>query len=224
LATVRSGSTERVYAVQSGTTAWIRGSFSSSIALHGGTRIPIPDDPTMLFISEALTRSVAAKLGYSIRVDKAEAGTRLPVVFGARCRNGFFLSGYAPSTTASLRLRFPWGAPVLVATETWIEDGHSSYVMPRAWHREVRCFVDQQQSGEVSCVEYYAGMIGFRRRLLLKGLKDATVTFLPEDKERVVFGVNDMRLHNEESAPFTRSSDGTRLTVSGVTGSLFISW
>lgn len=224
LATVRSGAVRRVYAIQSGNTAWLRGSFSSSIPAHGGARIPVPDDPATCFLSEALTRGAAARLGYSIRVEKPTSDTRLPVLFGARCRNGFFLSGYAPSTTATIRLRFPWGAPVLVGTETWLEDGHSTYVMPRAWHREVRCFVDQKENSEVSCVEYYAGMVGFKRRLLMKGLKDATVTFLPESKERVILAVNDMRLHNEQSSPFTRSADGTRITASGINGTLFISW
>jgi len=224
LATVSAGAVERVYAIQSGSAAWIRGTFSSSIAPHGVSRIPVPDDPAVSFLSEALTRAVAAQLGTSIRVVKPTTGTRLPVLFGARCRNGFFLSGYAPSTTAELRLRFPWGAPILLGTETWLEDGHSSYVMPRAWHRELRCFVEQKESGEVSCAEVYAGMIGFRRRTLLKGLKNATVTFFPEDKERVILAANDMRLHNEVSLPFTRSDDGSRITASGITGTLLISW
>jgi hypothetical protein len=97
--------------------------------------------------------------------------------------------------------------------------------MPRAWHNEARVFVDQRESGEVSCVEYLAGMVGFRRRMLVKGLKEATVTFLPEDKGRVVFQVNDMRVHIEESSiPVTRSDDGRKLVVRGITGSLFISW
>ncbi len=224
LATVHSGGIQRVYAMQSGSAVWIRGTFSSSIPRHAGARIPVPDDPENYFLSESLTRSLTAKLGYSIRVNKPSASTRLPVLFAARCRNGFFLSGYAPSTTAELRLRFPWGAPVLVGTETWLEDGHSTYVMPRSWHREARCFVDQKQSSEISCVEYYAGMVGFKRRLLMKGLVDATVTFFPESKERVILAVNDMRLHNEQSIPFTKSTDGSRITVKGITGSLFISW
>jgi hypothetical protein len=223
LATVRSGTIQRVYAVQAGSAAWIRGTFSSSIS-SGGSRIPIPDNPANYLLSEALTRGVAAKLGYSIRVDKPQVGTRLPVIFGARCRNGYFLSGYSASTTAALRLRFPWGAPVLVGTETWLEEGHSTYTMPRSWHREVRCFVDQKESSEVSCAEYYAGMVGFQRRLLMKGLKDATVTFFPEGKERVILAANDMRLHNEKSIPYTRSADGSRITVSGITGTLFLSW
>jgi hypothetical protein len=147
------------------------------------------------------------------------------VLFAARCRNGYFFSGYSPSTIATIRLRFPLGAPLLLGRETWLEDGHSSYTLPRAWHNEVRAFVEQQETSEVSCVEYYAGMVGFRRRMLVKGLKNATVTFLPEDKEHVIFQVNDMRLHVEESSiPVTKKDDDSKLVVANVTGTLFISW
>jgi hypothetical protein len=51
------------------------------------------------------------------------------------------------------------------------------------------------------------------------------VTFLPEDKEHVIFQVNDMRLHVEESSiPVTKKDDDSKLVVANVTGTLFISW
>lgn len=222
-ATVRKGEEERVYAVKKGDAAWIRGTFCSTIP--AGARIPIPDDPVKLLSAESLPRAVLAKLGYSITVTKPTAATRLPVLFASRCRNGYFFSGYSPSTTATIKLRFPMGAPLLVGKETWLEDGHSLYTMPRAWHNEARVFVDQKEPGEASCAESLTGMVGFRRRMLVKGLKEATVTFLPEDKGRVVFQVNDMRIHVEESSiPVVRNDDGSKLVVSGITGSLFISW
>ena len=222
-ATVKRDSDERVYAVQNGRTAWIRGTFCSTIP--SGARIPTPDDPTKLYPAESLLRGMLAGLGYSIHVTKPSPATRLPVFFAARCRNGYFFSGYSPSTVATLRLRFPLGAPLLLGRETWLEDGHASYTLPRAWHNEARVFVDQKEPGEVSCVEYYAGMVGFRRRCLIKGLKDATVTFLPEDMQRVVFQVNDMRLHVEESnTPVTKKDGGSKLVAADVTGNLFLSW
>ena len=102
---------------------------------------------------------------------------------------------------------------------------HSTYTMPRAWHNEARCFVDQKEAGEVSCVESFAAAVGFERRMLIKGLKNATVTFLPESDKRVVVQANDMRVFIEKSnVPVSSSEDGKRLTVSGITGSLFLSW
>jgi hypothetical protein len=224
-ATVKQGRESRVYAVKRECVVWIRGTFCSSISIGPGARIPIPDDPAKSLPAESLARSVLAELGYSITVARPTSATRLPVMFAARCRNGFFISGYSPSTTATVRFRFPAGAPLLVGKETWIEDGHSSYTMPRAWHNEARVFVNQKEVSELSCVEYYAGMVGFRRRMLVTGLKGGTVTFFPEDSGNVVFQVNDMRLHiTESSIPVTRNDSGRKLVVSSVTGSLLISW
>ncbi len=139
---------------------------------------------------------------------------------------GFF-SGYSPSTATTLRMRLPHGAPLFTGGETWLENGFATCVMPRAWHREVRCFVEQQANGEVSCVERYSGHIGIRRRLWLRGLKNATVHFLPELRPaapKVIMAANDLRPHNEESIPFERTDDGRRLVVRGITGELLISW
>ena len=224
-ATVLSGTTERAYAVHKGSVAWVRGSFCSSINLGSGARIPTPDDPATSFPAEALLRSMLSVFGLVITVSKPSASTRLPVVFAARARNGYFLSGYQPSTTSAVRLRFPLGAPLLLGQDAWLEAGEAVYTLPRAWHREVRCFVEQHESSEVSCVEYYAGMVGFDRRMLVKGLKNANLTFLPESDRRVVFQANDMRLHiTDSNVSVERRGDGKQLTVHGVTGSLFISW
>jgi hypothetical protein len=223
-ATVTSQQTERVYAVKAGSAGWIRGTFSSSIPAGGESRIPIPDDPSIYLPAELLIRSLLAKFDYSVCLEKPSVSTRTPVMFAARCRNGYFLSGYSPSTTVTLRLRLPMGAPILVGVDAWLEDGHAKYVMPRAWHREARCFVDQKETGEVSCVEYRSENVDIRRRLLMKGLKNAAVTFFPEDQKHVILAVNDMRMHNEQSIPYDRSADGHRITATGITGTLLISW
>ena len=185
-ATVSQSGTERVYAVSrdtsvwaagSGTLAWVRGSFCSSL---GGGRLPAPDDPADWMQAESLMRLMLSRFGYSIRFAKPSVETRSPLILSARHRNGFFLSSYAPSTNSVVRLRFPHGAPLLIGMETWMEDGHSTYSLPRAAHKEVRCLVDQSASGELSCVESIPEYPFIQRRLLLKGLKNATVHFYPE--------------------------------------------
>ena len=106
-----------------------------------------------------------------------------------------------------------------------MKDGFAHYTMPRAWHREVRCFVEQQAEGEISCLERHSGHLGIERRLLLKGLNNATVHFLPENPgARVIMALNRIVPHNEESLPFERQDDGRRLVIRNVTGDLAISW
>lgn len=228
-ATVSRAGHERVYAVSraqalgpgSGTLAWVRGTFSSALT---GKRLPEPDDPTQWMAAESLMRLMLAEFGYSIRNVKETVATRSPLMLFARHRNGWFLSSYSPSTTSEVKLRFANGAPILIGTETWIEDGHSSYALPRALHKEVRCLVDQVESGEVSCVEAIPEYPFFYRRLLVKGLRNAAIHFYPENERKVVMRVNESRSFVTESLPYERADSGSRLVIRGVTGDLNIAW
>jgi hypothetical protein len=228
-ATASGKGAERVIAVsrrnavgaESGVLAWVRGSFCCSLT---GEPLPQSDDPTRYFLAETLMRLMLAEYGYSIRLSKPLPQTRSPLILAARHRNGFFLSCYSPDTTVTVRLRFPHGAPVLVGTETWIEGGHSSYAPPRAWHKEVRCLVDQRDSGVVSCTEATSEYPFIERRLLLTGLKNAIVHFYPENDRRVIMAANDLRSYNEDSMPYAREEGGKRLVTKAVTGQLLISW
>jgi hypothetical protein len=231
-ATVSDGSNERVFAVTrtvgSGRLAWVRGSLSSSIT--NDAYLPQPDDPEQRFQAEYLMRYMLAKFGYELRVERPTVESRNPLVLVARSNNGFFFSGYSPSTDVTLRLRFPHGAPILHGYETWLENGHSTYSMPRAWHRECRCFVEQAEEGEISCVERISDEIGIRRRFLVTGLKNATLHFYPEIRpagppvrmESGRKGANSF--DSAKRLEYSPEESGRRLVVRGITGDLLISW
>jgi hypothetical protein len=166
-------------------------------------------------------RRILAQFGFELSGEKPTVETRTPLVMVARSRNGFFFSGYCPSTAAAIRLRFPHGAPLLLGCETWLDGGHSVYHMPRAWHRECRCFVEQACDAELSCVEATAEEIGIRRRILLRGLRGATVHFYPElrpDDSPVRMECADRRI------PYSREESGRRLVAQDVSGDLRIAW
>jgi hypothetical protein len=230
-ATVTDGSNERVFAVArtvgSGRLAWVRGSLSSSIT---NAYLPQPDDPQQHFQAEYLMRYMLAKFGYDLRVERPTVASRNPLVLVARGNNGFFFSGYCPSTAVTLRLRFPHGAPILHGYETWLENGHSTYSMPRAWHRECRCFVEQAEEGEISCVERISEEIGIRRRIMLTGLKNATIHFYPEIRPagppvRMESGrIRATFFDSEKRIEYSPEESGRRLIVREVTGDLLISW
>jgi hypothetical protein len=230
-ATVSDGSRERVFAVTrtlgAGRLAWVRGSLSSTIT---NAYLPQPDDPKQRFQAEYLMRYMLEKFGYELRVERPTVESRTPLVLVARSNNGFFFSGYCPSTAVALRLRFPHGAPLLHGYETWLQNGHSSYHMPRAWHRECRCFVEQAAEGEISCVEGISEEIGIRRRLWLSGLNNATVHFYPEVRPAGP-PVRMQTVHSRENPlpgrdriGYTSEESGRRLVARDITGNLLISW
>ncbi len=228
-ATVRAGDAERVYALSratsfgpgTGTLAWVRGTFSCHLT---GANLPHPDDPKEWFTAESMMRLIMSELGCSIRFAKPTVETRSPLVFAAQHSNGWFLSSYSPSTVSEVKMRFSRGAPLLMGLETWLEDGHSTYTLPRAAHKEVRCLVEQAGSGEVSCVEGITEYPFFQRRILVHGLKNATVHFYPENERPVVMRVNETRSFVTESLPYNREEDGRRLVIHNVTGTLNIAW
>ena len=230
-ATVSDGSSDRVFAVMrtlgAGRLAWVRGSLSSSIT---NAYLPQPDDPKQRFQAEYLMRYMMAKFGYEFRVERPTAESRTPLVLMARSNNGFFFSGYSPSTDVTLRLRFPHGAPLLHGYETWFENGYSSYNMPRAWHRECRCFVEQAGEGELSCVEGISEEIGIRRRLMLSGLNNATLHFYPEVRPAgppvymQSIHSRENPLNSKDRIEYTSEESGKRLVARNVTGNLLISW
>lgn len=227
-ATVRQGDQTRVYAVcrtlGRGQMAWVRGSFSATVT---NARLPVPHDPRKLFLSERLLRGILPRLGLVVHFDKPGIAARSPMVLAARCRNGYYVSGYCPSTVVEIGLRWPLGAPVFVGHDGMMRNGVMHYRLPRAWHHEVRVLLEQQAEGEVSCIERYSGQVGVRRRLHLRGLRDATVHFLPEtgaDPAKVTFAVNNVAITNTKFHPVTIEDEGRRVVGRGITGELVVSW
>ena len=125
-----------------------------------------------------------------------------------------------------MTLATPLGAPLFTGTETVLKDGAATYRMPRSWHKECRVFVVQKE-GFVACAEHIAIEMSQRRNLLLSGLRNAIVRFLPE-----AGGADQVRFQHNPQHPFLggdwltperlTDADGDRLELHGVTGTLMI--
>ncbi|HPA18822.1 MAG TPA: hypothetical protein PLU30_13815 [Verrucomicrobiae bacterium] len=249
---VLKGDERRVAAVwrpvpdwKGGMIAWVRGTNSSSYA---GGHLLTPDDPLKWFQGDLLMRHMLGAFGWHIDLRKRDAaqGNALtpspgghlfagasPIVAIARHDNGFFFSGCTRNTNVEILLRAPQGAPIFTGCETELREGMARYRMPRAWHRECRVFVHQEE-GEVFCIERHSGEIGVTRRLKVMGLKDATLRFYPErgTREKATFLINPAIADgytpvNKESivAPQPRDdADGHYIEASHLTGTLLISW
>ena len=229
LATLAKGEERRAVATvnrriewHGGALVWVRG--TNACEYRGGHHAT-PDPLTDSFPVDRLLRLALAEFGWSLRAMRRTPAQGGPTVTIHRSDNGWFFAGLNRSALTGLRLRGPEGAPLLLGHEAWIEDGHALYHLPRAWRRECRTFVDQAQSGEVTCVEGTHERMGTVRRFWIKGLKDATVTLYPETGRRA-------EVLLDPAGPYIMGhpvehqveDGGQRVICRHVTGTLCVTW
>ena len=154
--------------VKSGNCTWVSTTLSREYSKDSG-----------YFICETLMNNALSMLGLEI-VYERNADEELPVIMLHRHDNAYILSSFLRSTTVKTKIKTPLGAPILDGYDALIEDGYASYNFPKAERRECRVFVEQE-SGIVSCYEDAPVSFQIRRRITVKGLKNATVRFLAEE-------------------------------------------
>jgi len=208
-----------------GKVIYLRGTNSSSFT---GGRLLTPDNPEKWFIGPLYLRYVLREFGINCSVEKQDPSIKSPVLTIARSDNAFIFSGYNPSNTVKLRFKMPQGAPLLLGLETKLEKGNSTYVMPTAWNRECRIFVDQND-GIVSCKELHSGQVGITRRFQVNGLKNAKVRIYPNDvvtDQSFNAYLNSNYPWKTGRVPFKSGDEklGKHFVVENVTGSLVLSW
>ena len=207
-----------------GTLAWVRGTVSCDPEKTSG-HLLVPLDPTEFFPGEMLMRYALSAFGMDLFAEKHTPEQGTPLVCISRHKNGFYFSGFCPDTTVSLHLRFPQGAPLLKGIETRIINGRATYCMPKAWRHECRVFIEQDEDGVVSCKERHCGEVNVRRRLIMNGLRNATVRFYPEPDTQA-----DVKMLRDPKPPFLSgdfvefTEEGNCLVAEGITGELLISW
>ncbi|MEW6355849.1 MAG: hypothetical protein AB1696_05975 [Planctomycetota bacterium] len=204
--------------------AWVRGTVSCDPKQTGG-HLLVPLNPAEYFPGEMLMRYALSAFGMEMFAEKHAPAQGAPLVCISRHRNGFYFAGFCPDTTVSLHLRFPQGAPLLKGVETRIVNGRAGYHMPKAWKHECRVFVEQKEDSVVSCKERHCGEVNVRRRLLMNGLKNATVRFYPEPGTEA-----DVKMLRNPKPPFlegdfvTFAREGRCLVAENISGEFLISW
>lgn len=230
LATVSSGPEQRAYSVLrhvagGGKLGWVRGTLCEDVS----TENPLPqkDDPAVWFSAERLMRWILQKFGTSLQFDAGTLQTPDPLILAARHRNALFFSGYTVSTNTHLTWSFPEGAPVPVGCDVEVHHGTGRMILPRAWHRECRVFVRQAESGEISCRECLSGDTQIERRLIIRGLKNATVTFLRDSSapESAVHFQDQGNWYLGQGKHYpAQETSPHHLVVNNISGTLLISW
>ena len=218
---------DRAGATQYKNAIWLRATVSANYVK--GVQILTPHDKAKYFTGENLIREAVSKLGYEIYFDYNHDDTvKNPVLTMHRNNNAYIFSAFYPSTTIRTRLKTPFGAPVLDAYDTVLENGYATYNFPKCEHKECRVFVEQE-SGVVSCSEMNPGSVVFRRRIRINGLKNATVRFFSEEycKDTTDIKLNTVHPYCEISDPvdweIIKKDNLTYYEVRNVTGELIFS-
>lgn len=166
----------------------------SSITDERFIKIDVSNNVSSLF-------SAIEKFGYSIRYEIKKDTLKPPTVTVSKSDNAYWFSVYNSNTTSDALLKFPLGAPVLNCGETEIENGYARYRFSRSEHRECRAFVEQE-SGVISAREGIPTNNVFRRKMVLRGLKDATVYLFPEKGCESCWAVSDGSLPMDATPSF----------------------
>ena len=134
-----------------------------------------------LFPVEILLRIQAEQMGYTVKIEKLDKSVQEPVILMHRNEHSLWFSGYCPDTSVKIGLNTELGAPLLMANETYLEDGNAVYHMPRAWRHECRVFVSQEKQKSIHAIETISTQMGVERRIQVDGLENATLYVLPKN-------------------------------------------
>ena len=217
-----------------GKLGWIRGSLATAEfdpALRNKILGPrLTELPLDTFLpTEKLAHILLTRMGLRIGVQKTLATTADPMMCLHRHRNAFVFSGYQPEATDALALRMELGAPVFIGGQNSVSDDTTTYSGPPAWHHVCRVFVQQTGASQITCRTIPAIQHGYTSRLLVSGLKNATVHFLPEpgtgEKLEILRDPKFPYFAGDFVEPaFEKMPSGMVVTVAGVDGEVLFSW
>lgn len=224
-----------VSAIGKGKLAWIRATNSFEDPIH--TQRPIELDKHAYLRPATLLRSMLTVFDVNVMFDACQIDDDEPVQSIWRHANAYWFAGFVPNTTTSLRYRFPWGAPLFTSSDTFIQKGFSTYRFDHGFVKEARLFIEGQKDGTVVRTSELATINPkFSRRLLLRGLENATITFFEEPgyEGRTLFQTDDDPSHYRRSYTFDpatvvepmreRLCNGSICRLGNYCGNLLISW
>ena len=178
---------------------------------------------------ERLMRHVLGEaFGWSIRAVLPSAATLPPRLNISRHCNAFFLHVFAPDTTAALRVRAPFGAPLLTEHETPVDNGEAIWRPAKSWRHECRLFAEGLSDGIISVKTSFAAYPGYEGRLQVRGLENATIRFFPPDgfDETVELVRHEWNFLGEDvvEAEWEDTPQGRCAVWRNISGPIFIAW
>ncbi|MGF7143941.1 hypothetical protein HNQ56_002371 [Anaerotaenia torta] len=209
-----------------GAVIWLRGNNSGRFLGKDANMTSYSEKE--IYPTERFPRQAAGLFGFETIYSKKKQNSREPVVMLSRHENAFFYSGYSPDTTVRLKLRTPLGAPVLLGEETYLDRNRSVYQLPRAWHKECRVFVSQEDNGVISCRDIAPASYYMYRRIEVTGLVNAKVYAAPrtgyEGRTQILLNPRGPLVTGEElEIKLVDTPYGPMLELNNITGRIIIS-
>lgn len=181
-----------------------------------------------------LLRDLAGEFGWRFGCVLRSAESKVPRTSVSRHDNAFFFSIYAPDTTAEMHVNTPYGVPLVIEGETWIDgSGNGVWHPEKSWRKECRCFVKQSESSVVSLKLQPQSYPYYSRcgHLMCSGLKNAEIRFFPplaaEETPEVVCApdVGVYNIFDKMPVPleWEHTPDGPCIVVRNVSGRLMFS-
>lgn len=217
-----------------GTIAWTRGSLATA-EFDPENPAPIKGprlselDPAKFITTEEISRNLLANLGLTIDWAKGVSTSASPMVTIHRHKNTFVFSGAQPHTSVDLHLGTKMGAPLFPAHQNRVKDGTTIYAGPPSWHHVCRAFVVEKGESMIGCRIVPAIQHGYSDRLLITGLRDATVRFFP-----VPGSEKKLEILREPAFPyfvgdfikpvFEDTPEGRMVTITNISGDVIFSW
>jgi hypothetical protein len=217
-----------------GKIGWVRGSLATAEfdpahpAPIKGPRLKDLDSAIFL-PSEQLARNILGHLGMKIDWREKAPSETSPMLTIHRHRNGFVFSIYQPDVSVQLRLGFELGAPLFTTMKNLVEKATTIYSGPSSGHYVCRTFVKNSGTSAVNCRILPPVQHGYTLRLLVSGIKNATVHFFPEPGTE-----KQLEILREPMFPyfigdfvkpvFDETVWGRMVTVTHVTGEVLFSW
>jgi hypothetical protein len=220
--------------IGAGQIAWLRGSLATAEydpekpAPIKGPRLS-ELDASQFIATEEIARRLLARMGLTIDWEPGTSASASPLLAIHRHRNAFVFSGGQPLGSVPLRIGFRMGAPLFPGHQNRVDHFTTIYSGPPSWHHVCRAFVAGSGESLVSCRIIPPVQHGFTERLLISGLRNATVRFFPEpgteEKLEILRDPFFPYFVGDFVKPlFEETIDGRLVAVTNVTGELLFSW
>lgn len=220
--------------IGAGQIIWVRGSIATAEydpenpAPIRGPRLS-QLDAAQFITTEEITRGLLDKMGLAIDWAKHTPANASPLLTIHRHRNAFVFSGGQPNGSIPFHISLKMGAPLFPSLQNQVKGMTTTYVGPPSWHHVCRTFVEESGESLVTCRIIPAIQHGYTERLLISGLRDATVRFFPipgtEPKLEILRDPLFPYFVGDFVKPvFEETPEGRMVTVTKVTGELIFSW